>query len=79
MHGNVYEWTADWHVPSTCNAKTDPKDLLQRQVGRIEEVLGLLMVRIYLWRVGLVTFPQIDLITSAFAYLYSTQTNLLTT
>ena len=79
MHGNVYEWTADWHVPYTSNARLTQKDLHQRQVGRIEEVHGLLMVRIYLWLVGLVTFPQIDLITSAFAYLYSTQTNLLTT
>ena len=52
------------------------KDLHQRQVGRIGEVHGLLMVLIYLWLVGLVTFPQIDLITSVFAYLYSTQTTL---
>ena len=25
MHGNVYEWTADWHAPYTSNAKTDPE------------------------------------------------------
>ena len=25
MHGNVYEWTADWHAPYTSNAKTDPR------------------------------------------------------
>ena len=25
MHGNVYEWTADWHAPYTSNAKIDPE------------------------------------------------------
>ena len=53
------------------------KDRHQGPVGRIEEVHGLLMVRIYLWLVGLVTFQQIDLIIRWFVYLFSTPTKTL--
>ena len=69
MHGNVWEWTADaW---GTCiGSKTDPFNApATEQVGP-GEVRGLLMVRIYLWLVGLVTFQQIDLITWVFAHLF---------